>query len=506
MLGLARKPDNAAAPRVMVVEDETIIGMDIRHRLDRLGYDVAALVCSGEDAIAKAKETTPDLVLMDITLSGEIDGIEAARQIRSSLDIPVIYLTAHSDNNTLGRARVTEPHGYLLKPFKERDLHVAIDMALYKHRMDRKLKESEQRFFTTLKSIGDAVIATDEKGLVTFMNPAAEKLTGWTHQEAAAQELTKVFNLIDEETCEAIEFPAMKQIEEGLVISLPDRVGLVAKDRSEVPIGDSIAPIRNERGNIAGAVLVFRDLSRERQLQRQLLQSEKLNALGQLASGMAHEINNPLTSVVGFASILLARFNLDEPVREHIQLIRDEGERAGRIVRNLLTFSRQKEAGRVEVDLNELLAHMLEIREHAITVRNTLLLREFGNIPRVFADPDAIQQVFLNLIINADQAMLSTKRGGTLKVSTTLTEQGDLVIVAIADDGPGIPREQLERIFDPFFTTKGVGEGTGLGLSICYGIVREHGGKIRVESESGKGATFFVELPVTRRKTSSDEA
>jgi len=163
--------------KILVVEDESIVAMDIKHRLESMGYIVPAITSSGEEAVKKTAETNPDLVLMDIVLKGEMDGIDAAQQIKDNLDIPVVYLTAYSDEKTLKRAKITGPFGYIIKPFEDRELHSAIEIALYKHEMESKLKENEKWLSTTLESIGDAVITTDKNGCITFMNPIAQNLT-----------------------------------------------------------------------------------------------------------------------------------------------------------------------------------------------------------------------------------------------------------------------------------------------------------------------------------------
>ena len=163
-----------ASFKILVVEDESIVAMDIKHRLENMGYIVPAITSSGEEAVEKASETNPDLVLMDIVLKGEMDGIDAAQQIKDNLDIPVVYLTAYSDERTLKRAKITGPFGYIIKPFEDRELHSAIEVALYKHEMESKLKANEKRLSTTLESIGDAVITTDKDGCITFMNPIAQ--------------------------------------------------------------------------------------------------------------------------------------------------------------------------------------------------------------------------------------------------------------------------------------------------------------------------------------------
>ncbi|MCA1959298.1 MAG: response regulator, partial [Desulfomonile sp.] len=188
--------------RILVVEDEGIIAEDLRMGLEEMGYDVVSVASTGEDAVREAQEKRPDLVLMDVVLHGGMDGIEAAGLIHDKLKIPVIYLTAYSDEKILERAKVTEPFGYMIKPIRERDLYSTIEMALFKHEMERRLQESGQWFSGVLRSIGDAVIATDWEGNIKFMNPAAEAITGWSEQDAQKRPLCSVFAVADEKTGE----------------------------------------------------------------------------------------------------------------------------------------------------------------------------------------------------------------------------------------------------------------------------------------------------------------
>ncbi|HUK91020.1 MAG TPA: ATP-binding protein, partial [Blastocatellia bacterium] len=227
-------------------------------------------------------------------------------------------------------------------------------------------------------------------------------------------------------------------------------------------------------------------------------QSEKLSGLGQLVAGVAHELNNPLTSVIGYSQLALANSLADGPLKTQLQTIHQEGARARRIVQNLLSFARQHKPGRTKTDINQLLRACLDLRVYHQATSNMIVERRLSDLPMIFADPHQLQQVFLNIIINAEQAILGAKPGGNLVVSTKVRERadGNWVEILIADDGPGIAPELLGRVFDPFFTTKDVGKGTGLGLSISYGVIKEHSGRIRVESELGKGASFIIELPV----------
>jgi PAS domain S-box-containing protein len=266
--------------RILIVEDESIIALDIRDRLESLGYAIAGVASSGNEAIQMAAETQPSAVLMDIRLKGAMDGVQAAEQIRAHFDIPVVYLTAYSDETTLQRAKITEPFGYLLKPFEDRELHIAIAVTLYKHEMEMRLKQHERWLSATLSSIGDAVIATDAQGRIEFMNPAAEALTGWQQGHASGEYWTKVVNILHETTPPLGQDPALQAVRQGTTVGQTRHI-LITKDGQKLPIGDSASPIRDEQGAITGMVLTFRDISQEVQAQeaREELIAELQDAL-----------------------------------------------------------------------------------------------------------------------------------------------------------------------------------------------------------------------------------
>ncbi len=256
--------------RILVVEDENITALHIQNHLTKLGYAVLGIASSGEQAIHQVSNLRPDLVLMDIKLRGQLDGIEVAEQIRTQFEIPVVYLTAYADEATLQRAKVTEPFGYITKPFAEKDLFATIEMVLYKHRMEQKLRESEQWLATTLKSVGDGLIATDAQGCVKFMNPVAEALTGWTQVEALDRDLGQVFHIIHEGIEAPSENPANRVLRNGSVVDLEDDALLVARDGRQIPIDDSAAPILDDNGNVTGAVVVFRDSTERKRAEEEL--------------------------------------------------------------------------------------------------------------------------------------------------------------------------------------------------------------------------------------------
>jgi signal transduction histidine kinase/CheY-like chemotaxis protein len=235
-----------------------------------------------------------------------------------------------------------------------------------------------------------------------------------------------------------------------------------------------------------------------RDLYHQLLQAEKMAALGQTISGVAHELNNPLATILNWAERLSQRQALDEPLRRGLETILSESERAARIVRNLLTFARKRQTTRAMVDVNQVVRETLALRAYEQHVTNIAVLEALAaGLPQVFADAHQIQQVLLNLVINAEQAMLAANGRGTLVVRTWHDMRQESIVIEVNDDGPGIPDDLQPKIFDPFFTTKEVGKGTGLGLSVAYAIVQEHGGRIRLESRPHHGASFYVALPVS---------
>jgi len=238
-----------------------------------------------------------------------------------------------------------------------------------------------------------------------------------------------------------------------------------------------------------------------RDIYHQLLQAEKMAALGQTISGVAHELNNPLATILSWAERLSQRPTVDDNVRRGLETILSESERAARIVRNLLTFARKRQTTRAMVDVNQVVRETLALRAYEQRLTNVVVVDALAaGLPHVFADGHQIQQVLLNLIINAEQAMISANGRGVMVLRTWQDPQQEAIILEINDDGPGIPDDVQPKIFDPFFTTKEVGKGTGLGLTVAYAIVQEHGGRIRLESPPNRGASFYVELPVTGPK------
>jgi len=256
---------------------------------------------------------------------------------------------------------------------------------------------------------------------------------------------------------------------------------------------ESTSPIFNEKGEVTGSVHIVRDMSERKRMEEQLVMTDRLASIGELASGIAHELNNPLTSVIGFSQLLMEG-NIPDNIKEDLGTVYSEAQRAATIVKNLLTFARKHAPVKQQSQVNSILEDVLRLRAYEQKVNNIEVDKRLAtDLPEIMVDYFQMQQVFLNIIVNAEFAMLETHGKGKLAITT---ERANGVIkVTFTDDGPGISKENMKRIFSPFFTTKEVGKGTGLGLSICHGIVSEHGGRIYAESEFGRGAAFVVELP-----------
>ena len=249
--------------RILIVEDERITAEDLRDILTDLGYTVTGSVSSGAEAIAQAEEAPPDLALMDIRIKGEMDGAETARILRERFNIPVVYLTAHADTSTLSRAKLAQPLGYIVKPFQETELHASIEIALHKHREDLKVRGQEELVASTLRAIAEGVIAVDKPESVTLLNPAAEAWTGWNAREALGKPLREVFSVVDSVTGDELETPLWRVLTEGTVEELGSGALLADRSGAKRPILCSIAPTRDHRGEVSGAVLVFGRASRE---------------------------------------------------------------------------------------------------------------------------------------------------------------------------------------------------------------------------------------------------
>ncbi len=368
----------------------------------------------------------------------------------------------------------------------------------------------------TLDSIGDAVIATDVHGKIARMNPVAERLTGWSAADAIGRPLPEVFRIVQAQTRQPSENPVEQVLATGEVVALANHTVLIAKNGTEFQIADSGAPIRNDKGAVVGVVLVFRDVTERYALEEKLRHSQKMEAVGQLAGGVAHDFNNMLAAILGAADLMAIKIPKDDLTRKYVDIVAKSAERAAELTRKLLAFSRKGEVETVVVDMHQVIRDVVTMLEHTADKRVRIETSLTAEPSTVMGDFVQLQSALLNLGVNACHAM---PEGGSLTFSTRLTEldpiacrnsafalkSGWHIEVDVRDTGCGIPVENIGKVFDPFFTTKEVGKGTGLGLAAVYGTVMQHDGSVTVYSEVGRGTVFHVLLPVVGHRAATTE-
>lgn len=372
--------------------------------------------------------------------------------------------------------------------------HLALNINQMLDKLERSqllLRESEKKYRTILDDMEEAYLETDLAGNVTFFNDYFQKVLGRSREELMGANYRA---LVAEEDIE----PLYRVFNKVYRTSKPARAvsfRFLRQDGSTGFFEVSIYPRRKQEGEIIGFRLLGHDVTEHKKTEQQLLMTSKLASIGELTAGIAHELNNPLTGVIGYAQLLMDVPDVPPQVKSDLEKIYQESQRAAKIVQNLLSFARQRQPEKRLVDVNELIQKTVDMRSYRLATSNIELHLDLRpGLPRVLADYHQIQQVLLNILVNAEQALAEVKHQGKIWV-TSSTEEG-YVRISIKDNGPGIPEGNITRLFDPFFTTKEVGKGTGLGLSVCHGIITAHGGNIYVNSKVGKGATFTIELPI----------
>lgn len=490
---------------ILVVEDEIIIAEDLAGKLRQIGYEVAHICRSGEEAVEKAERLRPDLVLMDIHLEGRLDGVDAAETIRQRFDLPTIFLTAHADAATFGRAKLTQPFGYILKPFNEQVLSIQLELALFKHRAERELRNQREWLRVTLNSIADAVLATDTDGRVTFLNPLAASLLGWEAAEAEGKLASEVVHLIHEQTGEELADPVAQVLGERRGVALSNHAALLTRDGQRVPVEDSAAPILDGAGQVIGVVAVFRDVSERRRAaealseslrrlkatQDELVRKERLAVLGQLAGGVAHELRTPLNIIQNSIYFLQQTSSQQDGTTSEVF------EEAGRaitscdhIIGEMLDYVREPSRQTSVFPISDAIERALRLVPRTGTIR----LARSGNADGalVNANQDQIIRILANLILNSVQSMPD---GGQLEIAVDAMN-GCKVSIEIRDTGCGIPEENLAKVFDPLFTTKA--RGIGLGLAVCQRYARLNLAELSASSVAGEGSTFRLVLDTTQ--------
>lgn len=488
---------------ILVVEDEAILAQDIVRVLSRAAHEVAGIADSFESAIAHVDHARPDLVLMDIRLKGEGDGIEAAREIRRRHDVPVVYLAAYADKATLERVSATDPFGYVLKPFEDRELHAAVEIALFKHRIERELRTSEERHRSLVEDVFDTsnlgVVILDAERRVVWLNRPLEGFFGLAREELVGLDAHSLIDVIQSACADSSDLAdaLAGSYLRGNRIEAFECCVRPGEGRAERVLEHHGQPIRAGlyRGGWTG---YFYDVTERHKVEVELQRAKRLAGLGALAGGIAHDFNNILTGIYSGISLALREIDEAHPAHKTLRDIDASKERASQVSKQLLTFAQGGVPVRERVSLSAL---VIEVGSCDLKDSNVRVVYEVEpGVWDVDADPGQVQQAVSNLFLNARQAMLS---GGSISVELRNREVmpgqlpslpgGRYVELAVRDGGEGIPAELFDSIFEPYFSTRRVGHG--LGLAVVHSIVKRHGGRVEVESELGVGTVFRVLLP-----------
>jgi len=473
------------------VKESTGLNPEAKREVTKLGERVAGVVAQGAGAV---------LLNGDVSGNTSYPKAIAGREVASAVCAPLKI-----GEKTLGVLNVNRSAGK--PPFKKADCQLLESLAnhaaivLEKARLHEALEEafdaSKMRYETLVNTANAMIFLADSTGTLQFVNPRGAEMLG---RQAEDIEGKPVFDFIHPDDVQKFKDALNEVTHEGESVShLEYRVG--PKEGPWRQHSASFAPLMNQTGEGYGLLGVADDVTEYVDLQKRLAQSAKLASLGTMVAGIAHELNNPLTGVIGFTELLKEKEQVKQVASEELDMILKQADRCAKTVGGLLKFARQQEARKEPTNINQIVRDSLDFRRHEMRVQNVDIVEEYDTeLPDAAVDASQIQQVFLNIISNAFDAMVERHGRGTLSIRTR--RDNDKVSIEFTDDGGGI--ENIDKIFDPFFTTKDVGKGTGLGLSISYGIVEQHGGEIEARNTE-QGAQFIIRLPVTsevvRKKT-----
>ncbi len=477
----------ANAYKVLVVEDEGLIAHDIASRLEALGHHVVATVGTADEAVQHA--AAADLVLMDIRIDGQRDGIAAAQDVRAIHHVPVVFLTGHADRATLERAKAAAPFGYITKPLGPASLNTSIEIAIYKHRMERQLEEQEAWHRTTLASVAEAIVVADPFGRIRTLNRAAESYSGWPAANAIGQQLETVVRLVEEDSGDDLGDPAPLAILSGMPVPLDRGLRLIARGGREMAVEGTVAPVRSSSETLLGVVLTLRDVSARRWEERQLRQSHRVEAAGRLAARISAEYATLLQIIRSRTGILARQLGDYSPAQTALAEIREAALAAEQVTEKLAGLGARQVAQPEIVSLNTILRRMSKTIEMAAAGRVVAAVQPEPEAGRIKADPAHIEQVIMNLLLHAC-AMVPD--GGRLLIQTSRTEapqHGALASFASLRITYAAVEPDLDRLFDP----AGSGQ-SGLALSVAHSIAAEHGGYLTARAVS-EGTRIELLLP-----------
>jgi two-component system cell cycle sensor histidine kinase/response regulator CckA len=493
--------------RVLIVDDDPSLRNILTLMLKGMHYELAGVATSRQEAEEKALSLKPDVIIMDVVMETRHAGIEAAAKIAESIHIPIIYLTTDAEEGTLTQALETEPFGYLLKPIQADNLRAAIEISMLRYREEismriyqEALEEANHLFkgiFSTMQN-GYYRVNLDEK--IMLANPAFLDILGYDPTENLTGKTIKELGFSDEKDRTRL----LNEVSKKGLVQLHESEWR-HKSGSAISVLENVQAFHDDTDKLQYFEGTVQDITPMRVLQQQLQLSQKMEIIGIMASRIAHELNNKLTTILGYADLCAIKLPNDHEIYKYIQHIQNYSKHSAGVIQQLLKFSRKPEAQEpTNFDVNDFLQERREIIEAICTRSITVLTHADLENPLVFADKKQFEQVIINLVINARDAM---PEGGTLtfQLSNECYEQssrnssvaphGDYIKISLTDTGTGIPEKNLAKIFEPFFTTKKEGVGTGLGLSIVKGIIESNKGFVEVISTPDIGTTFEILLP-----------
>ena len=485
---------------VLVVDDDSQLLRTLSDILNLRGYSPHTASNAVDGLALAAQAPAPAVALVDLKLP-DMDGLELVRRLREiSALTETVILTGNASVDTAVRALREQSHDYLLKPVAPDQLLGVLSRASERWRrrsVEETLRHTEERSHLLLESISDVVAVITEEGRLEFATVSLEKQLGYRLGEVTGQ---SCIEWLHEQDAEKLSVFLRTQI------ATPDSTGSIElrvrhRDDTWRTLACQVTNLRG-RPAIKGFLVTARDVTDAQQLERQFRQAQKMEVVGNLAGGIAHDFNNVLTAVLGYSELVLARDELPGDLRADIDEIRQAGQRAARLTRQLLAFSRQQPSEAKVVNIEPVLSELARMLERLIGEQIALEIRHEADVAPMLVDPTQLEQVVTNLVVNARDAIAD---GGTITVETAnvavLTAinggpaPGDYVRLTVRDNGCGMTEEVRARVFEPFFTTKEPGKGTGLGLSTCYGIVQQANGGIVIDSEVGRGTTIHTYWP-----------
>jgi PAS domain S-box-containing protein len=477
---------------ILIVEDEGLIALDLKTKLEQRGYVVSAIADNGPDALIACEQLKPSLVMMDIRLRGPQDGIELADLIRRTFHLPVMFVTAHADRETLDRARITEPFGYIVKPFHSVDFRAQVEIALWKHKMEQKLRASEAWLSATCRNVADALIATDSAGNIEFMNEPAEKLVGVKLGEAKGSPFLDIFQVFDAETDLPVVHP-LDTIYDGRELDLAVHTYKLKPRGSEVCIFiEAQVSANRDEESLLGIIVVFRDITERRKSEEQARLLHKMNALTLMAVGLGRQLAESQRGMDSSVQELVAVSQ-----GHAVSLLADIYERSAHqqsIVQQLIRLGRTDPGQVVSLNVNEILSDLKGKFKKALGFGGTLHMNLEQGLPPIKADPQELRESLLRLVVDARGAMPD---GGTVEVSTAATHLDSKpgVRISIRDTGKGLRPGAKERVFDPYYQSRPGNRNPGFSLALVYQFVALSGGHIDVESTPGAGTAYLLSFP-----------